>query len=165
MNIRKIAVRRTSVISRKPYAAVVSALEGALGRPDMKKFQAELHAAPDAAALERIVGAECGPSGLIEFARYDLGEVLRAAEPGAEARVLRLVAGNPLIMKEMVKRVPDAGSYAPLTILIDERPDGVHLSYDSMESLLAPYGDAEASRVARELDAKLAGLLKAAAGG
>jgi hypothetical protein len=40
--------------------------------------------------------------------------------------------------------VPDAGSYAPVTILIDERPDGVHLSYDRMGSLLAPYGNAEA---------------------
>jgi hypothetical protein len=37
-------------------------------------------------------------------------------------------------MKEMVKNVPDAGSYAPVTVLIDERPDGVHLSYDKMES-------------------------------
>jgi len=36
-------------------------------------------------------------------------------------------------MKELVKRVPDAGSYAPVTILIDDRPNGVHLSYDKME--------------------------------
>jgi hypothetical protein len=42
--------------------------------------------------------------------------------------MIRFVIGNPLIMKEMAKRVPDAGSYAPVTILIDERPDGVHLS-------------------------------------
>ena len=27
-----------------------------------------------------------------------------------------------------------------VTILIDQRPDGVHISYDSMASLLAPYG-------------------------
>jgi hypothetical protein len=31
-------------------------------------------------------------------------------------------------MKEMAKHVPDAGSYAPVTILVDEREDGVHLS-------------------------------------
>lgn len=30
-------------------------------------------------------------------------------------------------MKEMVKTVPDAASYAPVTILVDERADGVHL--------------------------------------
>jgi len=43
-------------------------------------------------------------------------------------------------MKEMAKTVPDAASYAPITILVDERADGVHLSYDSIASLIAPYG-------------------------
>jgi hypothetical protein len=66
-------------------------------------------------------------------------------------------------MKEMAKTVPDAASYVPVTILVDERPDGVHLSYDSMASLLAPYGSQEALRVARELDSKIEGLLTTAA--
>ena len=77
--------------------------------------------------------------------------------------MFRLVIGNPLIMREMVKHVPDAGSYAPVTILIDERPDGVHISYDRMASLLAPYENAEALTVARDLDTKVEGLLVSAA--
>jgi hypothetical protein len=52
----------------------------------------------------------------------------------------------------MAQHVPDAGSYAPVTILIDERSDGVHLSYDRMTSFLAPYRNAAALNVARELD-------------
>jgi uncharacterized protein (DUF302 family) len=72
---------------------------------------------------------------------------------------VRLVIGNPLVMKEMAKHVPDAGSYAPVTILIDERSDGVHLSYDKMTSLLASYGNPDASRVARELDQKVEKLI------
>jgi len=63
----------------------------------------------------------------------------------------------------MVKRVPDAGSYAPITLLIDERPDGVHLSYNSMASLLAPYGNADALKVAQDLDSKVERLLAEAA--
>jgi hypothetical protein len=63
----------------------------------------------------------------------------------------------------MVKSVPDAGSYAPVTILIDERSDGVHLSYDTMASYLAPYGNPDALKVARDLDAKVEVLLAAAA--
>ena len=63
----------------------------------------------------------------------------------------------------MVKHVPDAGSYAPVTILIHERPDGVHLSYDRMASFLAPYESTEALKVARDLDAKVEALLAAAA--
>jgi hypothetical protein len=70
------------------------------------------------------------------------------------------VVGNPLIMKEMVKHVPDAGSYAPVTLLIDERPDGVHVSYDKMESYLQRCGSPEALAVARALDAKITTLLR-----
>ena len=66
-------------------------------------------------------------------------------------------------MKQMAEHVPDAGSYAPVTILIDERADGVHLSYDRMASVLAPYGSPAALQVARDLDTKVEGLLLAAA--
>jgi hypothetical protein len=48
-------------------------------------------------------------------------------------------------------------------ILIDERPDGVHLSYDRMASFLAPYRKSEALKVARDLDAKVEALLTTAA--
>jgi uncharacterized protein (DUF302 family) len=77
---------------------------------------------------------------------------------------MRLVIGNPLIMKEMAKHIHDAGSYAPVTLLIDERPDGVHLSYDRMASFLAPYNSPEALKVAQALDEKVETLLKKAAG-
>lgn len=59
--------------------------------------------------------------------------------------------------------VPDAASYGPVTILIDERADGVHVSYDSMASLRAPYGRPEALDIARALDLKVERLLQAAA--
>ena len=65
-------------------------------------------------------------------------------------------------MREMVKHVPDAGSYAPVTILIDERPDGVHISYDRMASFLAPYENVEALKVAKDLDAKVEALFASA---
>ena len=58
---------------------------------------------------------------------------------------------------------PDAGSYAPVTVLVDERADGVHISYDRMASLLAPYGNRDALRVARDLDAKVEDVLRQAA--
>jgi uncharacterized protein (DUF302 family) len=99
----------------------------------------------------------------MEFARFDLGAVLRKESGHAVPKILRLVIGNPLVMKEMVKHVADAGSYAPVTILIDERADGVHLSYDRMAGFLAPYGSPEALQVARDLDAKVENLLVEAA--
>jgi hypothetical protein len=61
-------------------------------------------------------------------------------------------------MQSMARLVPDEASYAPVTVLIDQRPDGVHLTYDEMASLLAPYGNAEALEIARDLDRKVKGL-------
>ena len=73
------------------------------------------------------------------------------------------MAGNPVTMSSMATHVPDAGSYAPVTILIDERPDGVHLTYDTMESYLNGYGNEEAIEVARELDRDVLSILERAA--
>jgi len=163
MPTRHIDVQRVSVTSSKPFDDVVAALEARIGHPDMSVFRKQITAAQNEAEVEQVGQSAVGPSGLLEFARYDLGEVLRKESGGKDRRVLRLVVGNPLIMKQMVKPVPDAGSYAPVTILIDERPDGVHLSYDRMASYLAPYGNPEASNVARDLDSKIEALLTVAA--
>jgi uncharacterized protein (DUF302 family) len=93
----------------------------------------------------------------------DLGAILRKETGLATPKIVRFVIGNPLIMKEMAKHVPDAGSYAPVTVLVDERPAGVHLSYDKMASLLASYGYSNALAVARDLDSKIEALLTGAA--
>jgi uncharacterized protein (DUF302 family) len=129
----------------------------------MTAFHATVSSAKTLADLEKVVGESIGPSGLMEFARFDSGEILRKERGGQGPQMLRLVVGNPLIMKQMAKAVPDAASYAPVTILIDERADGVHLSYDSMASLIAPYGSEPALVVARDLDAKVETLLESAA--
>jgi hypothetical protein len=64
----------------------------------------------------------------------------------------------------MVEHMPDAGSYASVTILIDERPDAVDLSYDTTASILAPYGSSTiASNIAKNLDEKIKALLEATA--
>lgn len=68
-------------------------------------------------------------------------------------------------MKEMAKYVPDAGAYAPVTVLVGERADSVHLTYDKMARFLAPYGNPQALAVARDLDLKIEKLMRAAAGG
>ena len=49
----------------------------------------------------------------------------------------------------------DAGSYAPVTVLVDERAGGVHLSYARMGSLLAPYEHPDGLEVTRNMDIKV----------
>lgn len=159
MTIAKVAVDRFSLTSSRPFDTVVAALKSAVGQPDMVEFFKTTRAAKSFPDLERIVQSALGRTGFMLFAEFDLGAVLRRESGAATPKSMRFLVGNPLIMKEMVKHVPDAGSYAPVTVLIDERPDGVHVSYDRMESYLLPYGSAEALAVARNLDARITTLL------
>ncbi len=75
---------------------------------------------------------------------------------------MRLLIGNPLIMKQMTELVPDAAAYVPVTILIDEREGKVHISYDRMASLLSVYNNPGATRIAEALDAKIETLMQTA---
>jgi hypothetical protein len=57
------------------------------------------------------------------------------------------------------------GSYAPVTILIQELPGGgTQVAYDTVASAIAPYGDAAASQVAQRLDTEVLSLLRHATG-
>jgi hypothetical protein len=159
MPVLHVAIHRFNVVSMRPFEEVVREVAATIGRPDMREFQASIASAISIEDVRRLVQGAIGASELMEFARYSSGDILRLERGGAGPRILRLIVGNPLIMKEMVRHVPDAASYAPVTILIDERADGVHLSYDTMTSQLAPYGSEPALAVARELDSKIEALL------
>jgi uncharacterized protein (DUF302 family) len=151
------------IVTTEPFDTVVARIDAQIGHPDMAAFRKSLSAAQNEAEMEKVVDAVTQPKGLMEFTRFDHGEVLQKENGTAKPRILRIVAGNPLIMKEMVKHVVDAGSYVPVTILIEERPDSVRIWYDRMASHLAPYGNNDALKVARELDAKVERILTAAA--
>lgn len=87
------------------------------------------------------------------------------ARDRAGCRLVRLIAGNPVTMGEMTRLVADAGSYAPVTILVEEKPaGGTRVAYDTVASAIAPYRDAAASQVARRLDAEVLELLHQATG-
>jgi uncharacterized protein (DUF302 family) len=161
--INKIEIERFSVTSSKPFDQVVAALDAAIGHPDMAEFARSIREARSFAELKSAVEKGLSKSGLMLFMQLDQGAVVRKETGGNTPRIVRLLIGNPLIMKEMAKHVPDAGSYAPVTVLVDERSDGVHLSYDKMASFLAPYGNREALQVAEDLDNKVETLLREAA--
>jgi uncharacterized protein (DUF302 family) len=161
--IKKIEVERFTLRSSKLFDQVVAALNSAVGHPDMSEFWKSTHRAQSYAELQHTIEKGLGRTGLMLFMEFDHGAIVRKGTGGATPRMIRFVIGNPLIMREMAKHVPDAGSYAPVTVLVDERADGVHLSYDRMASLLAPYKNTAALKVARDLDAKVEALLASAA--
>jgi uncharacterized protein (DUF302 family) len=159
MTIRKLQIERVNVTSSRPFEAVVATLKASVGRLDLVEFSKASRSAGTFTELEKVISRDMGRTGLMLFLELDHGAVLRKETGLDKPKMVRFVIGNPLIMREMVKHVPDAGSYAPVTILIDERPDGVHLSYDRMVSFLSPYGNAEALKVAGDLDAKVEALI------
>jgi uncharacterized protein (DUF302 family) len=164
ISTRRISVERVSVTSQKSLQDVLTKFGAAVGHPKIEEFWNRVTAAKTKLEMEEVVQSALGSAGFMEFARFDHGGVVHKGKAGDHPKVFRFVIGNPLIMREMVEHVPDAGSYAPVTILIDERPDGVHISYDRMASFLAPYENAEALKVAKDLDVKVEALLAVAAG-
>jgi len=161
--IRKVEMERFTVISARPFDEVVAAIKTSIGNPNMAEFWKSMQEAKSAAELDAAIQRVLGKTGLMLFVEFDHGMIVCKGTERHTSRIIRLVIGNPLIMKEMAKHVPDAGSYAPVTVLVDERPDGVHLSYDRMASLLAPYENLDALEVARNLDMKVEDLLRRAA--
>ena len=161
--IRNIQVERFSLTTSKSFDEIVAGVNAAVGHPDMAEFARSSREARSFAELKSAVENGLSDAGLMLFMQLDHGAVLRKETGRDTPRIIRFIIGNPLIMKEMAKHVPDAGSYAPVTVLVDERADGVHLSYDKMESFLAPYENAAALEVARELDRKVERILQQAA--
>jgi uncharacterized protein (DUF302 family) len=164
MMIRKFEIDRFSVTSSKPFEVVVAGLKAAVGQPDILELFRAFDRARTFAELENAVQKRLGRTGLMLFMEFDLGAILRKETGLSTPKIVRFLIGNPLIMKEMVQHLPEAGSYAPVTILVDERTDGVHLSYEKMASLLAPYGNPNALAVARDLDAIIENLIRESAG-
>jgi hypothetical protein len=103
MRTIEVQVRRLSVVSSRPFEEIVRRLTATIGHPDMNAFHKALAAATTVADLEGVVRGTVGSSGLMEFVRFDAGEVLRKERGGQGPKILRLVVGNPIIMKEMAK--------------------------------------------------------------
>ena len=160
---RKIEIERFSLTTSKAFNDVIAGVNAAIGHPDMTEFGRSTHEARSFAELKSAVEKGLSKAGLMLFMQLDHGAVLQKETGQDTPRIIRFLIGNPLIMKEMAKHVPDAGSYAPGTVLVDERLDGVHLSYDTMASFLASYGNADVLLVARDLDKKVETLLRQAA--
>src|SRR5258708_5984816 len=155
MPITRIEVERFSVTTPKPFEAVIAALKAGVGRLDLTEFAKASKSPSPFTELEAVINREMGKTGLMLFLEFDHGAVLRKEMGLDKPKIVRLEIGNPLVMKEMAKHIPDAGSYAPVTALVDERSDGVHLSHDRMASFLSVYQNQAALKVAHDLDHKV----------
>ena len=167
--VREVVVRRHVFTSERPFASVLDGIYGGISQPDIGQLFEQARGEHLLRAIHLL-----GPAGAGQRrpdavpAALDLDSAL-ALDPQAQGqagrRLVRLIAGNPVTMGQMTRHVPDAGSYAPVTILIQELPDGgTRVAYDSVTSEIAPYHDAAASEVAERLDGEVLGLLRQVTG-
>src|ERR1700730_4400312 len=114
MSVRRIEVERFSVTTPKPFESVVAALKAGIGRLELIDFAKVSKSPGPFTELEEVINRDMGKTGLMLFLEFDHGAVLRKETRLDRPKLVRLVVGNPLVMKEMAKHVPDAGSYAPV---------------------------------------------------
>ena len=163
MATKKPSLNRFSIVSNKPFEDVVAAIESKMGHPDLNVMYERLNGAKSFLEYKTIIDEAAGEFGLIQFARQSLGAIPLGHTIPSSHNVVRLVAGNPLMAKEINSRVPDVGSNSKsFHILVEELADGVHVSHSLMESRLEPYCNAEATQIAREFDARIVELLTSA---
>jgi hypothetical protein len=164
----EVLVRRHVFDSERPFSQVLNGISGGISQPDIGALFGKLAASTSYEQFSSLVRQAQGSAGLIRFLQLDLDPVLTLdpqAQDWAGRRLVRLIAGNPVTMGEMTRHVADAGSYAPVTILIQQLRNGrTRVAYDTVASAIAPYHDAAASQVAQRLDTEVLELLRQVAG-
>jgi hypothetical protein len=161
-------MRRHVFESERPFTDVLDGIYSGISRPDIELLFSQLAASTSYEQFSSLVAQAQGSAGLMRFMELDLNQAFTLdpqARDQAGRRLIRLIAGNPVTMGEMTRHVADAGSYAPVTLLIQEKPGGgTRVAYDTVTSAIALYHDAAASQVAKELDAEVLGLLRQVTG-
>ncbi len=107
MTVRNFTVEKFSVISARTFEDVLAGLDKGIGRPNTIALHKQMRAATSFSELQKIIHSAVGSADLMEFLRLDLGAPIRL-DPQANAfKIVRIIAGNPLIMKQMVEHVPE----------------------------------------------------------
>ena len=75
--IRKIEMERFTVISSKPFDAVVAAIKASVGHPNMAEFAQATQRATSAAELDAAIQPGLSETGLMQFMEFDLGAIVR----------------------------------------------------------------------------------------
>jgi hypothetical protein len=166
--VLEVPLHRHVFDTERPFGQVLEAIFGGISQPDLERLNHQLGASDSFQEFSSLVAQAAGSAGLMRFLQLDLDQALTPDPQATDwtgRRLVRLIAGNPVTMGQMARHVADAGSYAPVTILVEQRPDGgTRVAYDTVTSALAPYQNAAATEVAQRLDTEVLDLLRQATG-
>jgi len=149
----KIEGVRVQISSKKPYDRLLASLLEDIGESPI-----------DLTALDRAHSSrECyqaavkeleGPGGFMLFGLIDHGAW--TAEAGASRRSMRVILGNPTLALTMLKHDMKAGLFAPVELLLLEKPGNEsYLIYVKPSSLMVVESNEELLSAAQVLDEKL----------
>jgi hypothetical protein len=68
-------------VSTKSFADVVASIEAAVGHPNMGQLFQAIATAKTYPEVEETVAKVTGPTGLMEFMRFDMGAVINKGKP------------------------------------------------------------------------------------
>jgi len=156
MPVQVLGVHRFTIRSSKQFDQVLQAIDASIGHPDMNVVMDEIAVANDDGQFQSVIDPAGGSSGFVEFSRIDLTPFIRLR------RSVRIIAGDPRVMCSMAGQIPEAAAYGTVAIQIDERANGVLLSYDRIAEHVEEYEDKFVFELARNLEKRIESLLTAA---
>jgi hypothetical protein len=139
------------------FAGVLEAVYSGISRPDIEPLFRRLASVSDYSEFAELVKDVQGSAGLMRFLHLDLDVAVTLETDGVVSRRLgRTIAGNPVTMAGMTRYLGDAGSYAPVTILVEQtphwNPGRIRHRYEYARNLP---DNTDAMSVARVLDAEV----------
>ncbi|KPI38563.1 uncharacterized protein AB675_4106 [Cyphellophora attinorum] len=120
-----------------PYDLILSRIHASLGNTTLLPPLQSL--AKTSTPLEPYIASVVGPHDFIIFQKYDWHPLL--ASPGQNSpglKACRIIFGNPLVAKTMVREDVKAGLFAPVSMLVQEIENGggVSVMWDLPSSLI-----------------------------
>jgi len=89
-----LQMERVSFISTKSFEEILEKLSAAIGQPDIHAFHNAISAAKTMLEIETVVNNAIGSSELMEFARFDAGEIVNKENNQHRYKLLRLIVGK-----------------------------------------------------------------------
>jgi len=90
---KQLNVERVCYVSRKPFREVLEVLDAGIGHPNMEELWRNIFQANTVAEVDELMRSTVGSSGLVEFLRFNHGDIVHKGKTGGTPGIIRLVVG------------------------------------------------------------------------
>src|SRR5258705_4371978 len=101
MTTKQLNVERVCYVSRKPFREVLEGLDAGIGHPNMEELWRNIFQANTVAEVDELMRSTVGSSGLVEFLRFNHGDIVDKGNTGGTPGIICFVVWNPSIMRRI----------------------------------------------------------------